>query len=210
MRHLLNRIHPLMGFLLALCLAGAFAFLAPVEQTLGTGMRLVFFHGAWVWVGILLYVLSAVLGLIGLVTRREMIHIYSAALGRSALVFWVTYLPMSLMVMQIFWNGFFFDEPRWRIPFMLGLVSLCLQVGLWLIDILKLNSLVNLLFGVVFVISMSGMQSILHPESPVSSSSSWMIKVNFSLVFILSLFAALWLVRFWTSQINRRLEKSSL
>ncbi len=197
-----TKVHPLVGFLLALCLAGAFAFFAPLERTLGSGIRLVLFHGAWVWVGITIYAIAGILGLFGLITHRETINRYSIAAGRTGLVFWVTYLPMSLIVMQVFWNGFFFDEPRWRIPFMLGVVGLLIQVGSWMLDRLIIGSSLNVIFALVMGISMLGLTSILHPDSPVTSSNSITIQFNFVVVFIILIIAALWMIRFWFGQMS--------
>jgi hypothetical protein len=52
-------------------------------------------------------------------------------------VFWLTYLPLSLLVQQMNWGGIFWDEPRWRISLMFGMVGLLLQVGLALVENLR-------------------------------------------------------------------------
>ena len=42
------------------------AALAPAEKDLGTKVRVVYFHGAWVWAGKIAFGLAALAGLIGL------------------------------------------------------------------------------------------------------------------------------------------------
>src|SRR5574338_777856 len=108
--------------------------LAPLERTLGERARLVYFHGAWVWAGKFAFGAAAVAGVVGLFTRLRSWLRASTALGRTGLVFWLTYLPLSLYVQQVNWGGIFWDEPRWRIPLMFGIVGVLLQAGLAILD----------------------------------------------------------------------------
>lgn len=64
------------------------------------------------------------------------------------MIFWLTYLPMSLVGMQMNWGGFFFDEPRRRIPFSFAVVGILLQAGMLLIDRSSLVLSGKLLSGV--------------------------------------------------------------
>jgi hypothetical protein len=50
---------PWLWVLICLLLAGLLAVLAPFERTLEANARLVYFHGAWVWVGLLALLLLA-------------------------------------------------------------------------------------------------------------------------------------------------------
>ena len=106
------------------------AFLAPIEKTLGANIRIIYIHAAWVWTGKVLFGIAAIAGLLALIFSRQerLVHL-TRSLAYTALFFWITYLPMSLYVMQSTWGGFFFDEPRWRIPFMLGIIAVLLQGG---------------------------------------------------------------------------------
>lgn len=54
-----------------------------------------------------------VYGGLGLAMRRITWQRASQAAGRAGLIF----LPMALLVMQINWNGIFWNEPRFRTPF---------------------------------------------------------------------------------------------
>ena len=121
----------LVGFF---CLTIAIAFLTPLERTLGVNLRLVYLHGAWVWAGIVIFSIAAIMGLAALLFRKTAFHDWSRSLGWTGLCFWITSLPMSLAVMQINWNGFFFDEPRWKIPFTFAIISILLQAGLFLMN----------------------------------------------------------------------------
>ena len=166
-----------------LILTVAIAFLTPLEQKLGSKLRLIYLHGAWVWTGILTFCLAGSVGLAALYpSASTALHDWSRSIGWSGLCFWITYLPMSLAVMQINWNGFFFDEPRWRVPFTFAIIGLLLQVGLWLINLPWAASLANFGFAVALMFNLSRMESVLHPESPVITSGSAGIKGIFILL----------------------------
>jgi hypothetical protein len=175
------------------------AAFGPLEQSLGASIRLVYLHGAWVWAGILVFLAASLAGLAALLTHRSAFFRWSEALGRTGLCFWLTYLPMSLLLMQIDWGGFFFDEPRWRIPFAYGVAGLLLQVGLALFDRRELTAAGNLIFGVALIWSLNGLQSILHPDSPILNSPSWDIRLFFAALLALALLLAWQVARLWLS-----------
>lgn len=176
--------------LITLALLALVTLFVPAERTLGASLRLIIFHGAWVWAGIVSFALAALLGLAGLLRKSPWAG-WSLAAGRTGLFFWLTYLPMSLLVMQISWGGFFFDEPRWRIPFTFAVVGVLLQVGLWLFNSPTAACAGNLLFGAALLWSLSRADSVLHPESPVFQPGAGAIQVFFVLLVLLSLFFGL-------------------
>lgn len=169
---------------------------APLEKTLGTWARIVYLHGAWVWVALACFFAAAACGLAALIIRREALHRWSRALGRTGLLFWLTFLPMSLYVMQTSWNGLFLDEPRFRIPLNLAIVGLLAQIGVSYFP-LQWTSLANLLYGVVLFTGMRGAQNVLHPDSPVFSSGAQNIQIFFAVLLILLAAAAVQIARWW-------------
>lgn len=172
-------------------------FLAPLEKTLGQGMRIVYFHGAWVWVGIGSFVLTGIVGLAAIFIKKPFLHTWSAAGGRTALGFWIASLPMSLLVMQLNWNGFYFDEPRWRIPFTFAVIGILLQFGLYLINKPILTSVGNFLYAGALIIGLNSVESILHPDSPILNSNSTTIKVYFLVIIVLLSVSAYTIFHFW-------------
>lgn len=180
---------------LTLVLLSLVTAFAPVEKTLGERARLVYFHGAWVWAGKAVFGAAALAGLIGLLRRSTLINRVSLALGRAGMVFWLTYLPMSLYIQVVNWGGIFWDEPRWRVPFMFGVIGLLLQIGLGLIDDLRLASAANLVFGVLLWWMLSTTQNVLHPDSPILQSDSSRIQFFFAILVALSLFFGTLLTR---------------
>jgi len=177
--------------------------LAPLEKTLGTSARIIYLHGAWVWSAMITILTAGAVGLAALLARREVLHAWSRALGRAGIVLWVTFLPMSLYVMQVSWNGIYLDEPRFRIPFNFAVVGTFLQAGLsffkpaW-------TSLANLLYGAALFLAMRSVETILHPDAPILNTDATGIQVFFAVLVILILLLAWQIARlFYLWEVGR-------
>jgi hypothetical protein len=189
---------PLFWSIVLLILAGFVTAFAPLEKTLGSNARIVYLHGAWVWIGLVVFAAAALVGLVAILKRSQSINSWSRALGRTAMVFWITFLPMSLYLMSANWNGLFLDEPRWRIPFSFAVTGLLLQTG---VSFLGANwaSVANIGFAVALFSAMQGMDEVLHPVSPILNSNATSIQVFFILILILLLLTATQISRVWYS-----------
>ena len=167
---------PLRLFFAALALIVVIALFGPEEQSLGSNVRLVYLHGAWVLTAEAAMLLSALAGLAGLILRRDNFHALSAALGRTGILFWVTYLPLSLLAMQSNWNGLFLAEPRFRLALTFAVVGALLQLGLWMMNQKRLTSLANIAFIIVLRAIFATAQNIMHPPpSPIFNSGNYVI-----------------------------------
>ena len=189
---------PFVWFILILLFIAVFTFFGPEEKSLGDNVRIVYLHGAWVLSAQIVILAAAVMGLIGLLTRRESAHHWSQALGRAGIVFWVTYLPLSLWAMQANWNGLFLAEPRFRVALIFAIAGVLLQIGLALIAKLPWTSLANLAYAISlnFVLNEAG--NVLHPPpSPIFGSGNLKIEVFFILLNLLTLLASWQLTRWW-------------
>ena len=112
----------------------------------------------------------------GLITHCSGLHHWSAALGRAGIVFWVTYLPLSLWAMQSNWNGLFLAEPRFRLALTFAVVGLLLQAGLWMLNTDWLTSTANIVFIVVLRFVFSTASNVMHPPpSPIFNSGNYVI-----------------------------------
>jgi hypothetical protein len=193
---MLRRIHPLGLAAMLLVLALAIASVGPGERSLGDNVRLVYLHGAWVWAALLGLGAAAGCGAIGLVTRRAAWHDWSRAFGLAGVAFWVTYLPISLLTMQMNWNGLFLQEPRWRIGLDFALVGIGLQVAWKLLDRPAWTSVGNLLYFVALLMTLAGAEQVMHPPSPIAASGSTAIQAFF-LALLAVMLAAEWQLARW-------------
>ncbi len=186
----------LFWFLATLLLIAGFTAFGPAEKTLGTNVRVVYLHGAWVWTAMAAIVAAALTGLGGLVFRRETLHRWSRALGRAGLLFWVTYLPISLWAMQANWNGLFLVEPRWRVGVIFAVGGVLLQAGLTLLENPAWASAVNLGYAVALLAVLQNTGRIMHPPSPILNSDALRIQFFFGGLCALTLLAA-WQITRW-------------
>ncbi len=82
--HKNRRIIILIGLtLLAIAVITA---IGPAEKTLGTNVRVVYLHGAWVWAALCAFFGAGAAGAIGLITRRKSIHKWSLCSQQNRII----------------------------------------------------------------------------------------------------------------------------
>jgi hypothetical protein len=191
---------PLTLFFITLIVIALLALFGPEEKSLGANVRIVYLHGAWVLSAELAFVAAALAGLIAFITKRAMFHQWSAALGRTGIIFWITYLPLSLWAMESNWNGLFLSEPRFRLAVIFAVTGVLLQVGLWLIYTDWITSAANIIFIVVLRIIFATASNVMHPPpSPIFNSGNYAIIGFFLALILLTLVAAYFLTRVFLS-----------
>ncbi len=189
---------PLLLFFIAVLAIAVLALFGPEEQSLGANVRIVYLHGAWVLTAEIAFIAAALAGLAGLITRRDVFHHWSAALGRAGIVFWVTYLPLSLLAMQTNWNGLFLSEPRFRLAVTFAVVGVLLQVGLWMMSNKLLTSAANIAYIVVLRVIFATAANVMHPPpSPIFNSGNYVIIGFFVALNLLTWVAAFFLTRWF-------------
>jgi hypothetical protein len=189
---------PLFHLILLIIIIGLYSLLGPEEKSLGANVRIVYLHGAWVLTAIVALAAASLTGLVGLVTRAGRWHRWSQAFGRTGMLFWITYLPISMWAMKTNWNGLFLGEPRWRIAVIFAVTGLLLQAGLALIGLPAITSGANLVFGIALGIGLLNVDTVLHPPpSPIFNSGNGRIELFFLGLNLLVLLAAWVIARLW-------------
>ena len=161
--------------------------IGPAEKTLGTNVRVVYLHGAWVWAALCAFFCAGAAGAIGLVTGRKTIQKWSLALGRTGLLFWITYLPLSMWAMQTNWNGLFLAEPRWRMAIIFAVCGLLIQIGITLLEDPIWASAANLVYLIALGFAVFNVQDVMHPSSPILDSDAARIQIYFFGLLLLTL-----------------------
>jgi hypothetical protein len=209
---------PLISFIATVIVIALLALFGPEERSLGANVKIVYLHGAWVLAAELAFVAAAIAGVIACigyiipevkyysvfhhnyVVRKvggDVAHHWSAALGRTGIFFWVTYLPLSLWAMQTNWNGLFLAEPRFRLALIFAVTGVLLQVGLWIINTDWVTSLANIVFIIVLRVIFSTAENVMHPPpSPIFNSGNYVI-IGFFLSLIALTFLAAFLLTRW-------------
>ena len=188
---------PEIGFLILLGAIAVLTALGPAEKSLGSHVRVVYLHGAWVWAALAGFLAAAAFGLAGLILRKPSLHQWSRALGRTGLFFWITYLPISIWAMQSNWNGLFLAEPRWRLALMFAISGLLAQVGVSLLENPTWASGTNLVFVVALFLTLMNTQNVMHPPSPILNSDAQNIQLYFVTLLGLTLLASWQVARWW-------------
>ncbi len=188
---------PTLWFTIILLVIAGYTLLGPAEATLGTNVRVVYLHGAWVWAALAGFIAAGLAGLIGLISHRVTLHRWSRALGRTGLFFWVTYLPISLWAMQTNWNGLFLAEPRWRVAAVFAIGGLLLQIGLTLVENPTWASGFNLAFVIALFVVLNTTENVMHPPAPMLESDARRIQLFFMGLNVLTLLAAWQVSRWW-------------
>ena len=192
---------PLFYFSITIIVIALLTLFGPQEKSLGSNVQIVYLHGAWVLAAEAAFIAAAFAGLLGLLIWKEIFHAWSAALGRTGIVFWLTYLPLSLIAMQANWNGLFLAEPRFRLAVIFAITGVLLQLGLWILNTSWLTSLANILYIITLRATFATAQNVMHPPpSPIFNSGLWnviifFITLNF-LAWIAGYFLTRWFLRF--------------
>jgi len=199
---------PLLFFVGVVAIIFIVALFGPEDVALGANVRIVYLHGAWVLTAEIAFIAAALTGLLGLIApyltaltaRGDSFHAWSAALGRSGIFFWVTYLPLSLWAMESNWNGLFLAEPRFRLALTFAVVGVLLQLGLWIINNKMWTSIANIAYIVVLRVIFATAQNIMHPPpSPIFNSGNFVIIGFFVGLNLLTWLAAYFLTRWFLS-----------
>ncbi len=167
---------------ITLVLVAVITAVSPAERTLGTNVRVVYLHGAWVWTALITLLASGIIGLVGLVLNKTELYLYSRASARSGVIFWITYLPLSLWAMQSNWNGLFLAEPRWRVAITFAIAGFLLQVGLTLVQRPRWDAILNLVFIAALLLILQFTANVMHPPAPIQESGVARIQIFFYLL----------------------------
>lgn len=185
MARLRNRVLPLVAVGLLVLLA-LWIVLAPAEARLGYLVKLVYVHGALVWVGLLTFSLAGGLGLAALVARRPLWYRGTRAAGVAALIVWIVYAISAMAVTGLAWGQVIaWNEPRVQATGGILLAAVLLAVVARLVDQPDFAAGVNLVMGIVPWIVTRQAEVIRHPVDPIGGSGSAAIQ-GFYLLIVLT------------------------
>jgi len=203
---------PILWFIIFSAITALVTMISPEEATLGSNARVVYLHGAWVWAALVAFIAAGIVGLVGIIimvkaglrsaSTTNDFHLWSRALGRTGLFFWITYLPISLWAMEANWNGLFLAEPRWRMAAIFAITGILLQLGLSFLPVSWASGW-NLIYVIALFVTLRATENVMHPPSPMlDSTNAGRIQLFFAGLNVL-LFLAAWQVARWFKSIER-------
>jgi hypothetical protein len=178
----------------------ALVWVAPNDVTLAGTSKVVYLHGALVWTALLTLTAAGILGLMALaamlIKRSDVLHAWTLALGRTGLVFWLAYIPVSMLASRMAWNAVFLAEPRYTTAFRVLAVGAIAQVLVMLINRPAVSSGLHAAQAVILWALLLTTPSVLHPDNPILRSAS-SIQFFFGLIVLACGVAALQVARWW-------------
>jgi heme exporter protein C len=194
-----TRLLPVLTVVLLVLLA-AWVVLAPAETQLGNVIKVVYVHGALVWVGLLTFSVAGILGLVALLVRRPVWYRGTQATALAALITWIIYVISSMAVTGLAWGQLVaWNEPRVQATALIFGAAIVLAIVTRLVGHPDFTAVVNLLMGIVPWIVVQQADAIRHPIDPIGSSESSSIQVFYLLIVLTiaalaaTLIAWLWL-----------------
>jgi hypothetical protein len=179
---------------LLLIAAALILWLAPEEQTLGSGIGSVYVHVALIWTGILGLAIAGVLSLGAALSGRPHFESWSYPLTWVALGIFAAGLVMSAVAARVNWGGVFWREPRTNAALQVLALGLIVQLmASWPIP-LRLKGFLRVGLVLFLLWSLGFTPRVLHPEDPARTSSSAAIRLTFLGLSVLCSLIAGWLV----------------
>jgi hypothetical protein len=182
--HARNRILP--GTAIALiCLLSVWLVLAPSETRLGQIIKLIYVHGALVWVGLGMFTLAGALGLVALIIRKPVFHRGTAAASLAAIIIWIVYVISSMAVTGLTWGQLIaWNEPRVQATALILGAALLLALVAKLVDQSSFTAAVSLVMGIVPWIIVRRAGAIRHPQDPIGGSGSVAMQDYYLLIML--------------------------
>lgn len=172
----------------------ALAFIPPVQQ-LGAWIRLIIFHGMLSVAGLYTIYAAGILGLLYLIVPQDYLGAWSKQLGFAAVIVWVIGTALSFVSMQVAWGGIIL-EPLTITALTIAVVGagkeyLVRSSG----ASVKVFALANSIFAfsaLIIRMMLSYMQEAgagMHPDNPIGTSDSIIIRFLPMVVLALTLLA---------------------
>lgn len=169
-------------------------WLAPAEQTLGTGIKSVYVHVALTWTGMTYLLLAALLGLIVAASNKRELFSWASSLAWVALAMFAAGLLMSIVAAGVNWGAIFWQEPRTNSALQILAVGLIVQgIDSWPIPF-RLKGVLLSSPAFFLVWSLANTPLVLHPDSAARTSPSSAIRFTFVAMYMLCSLLAAWIV----------------
>jgi hypothetical protein len=170
----------LFGLIVAAVAACAhFVSRIPPDETLGTMVRFVMYHGASTWVNMATFTLAGILGLafVAGVVRTPR---WGEAFRWISLPLWGVNTALGILSMKLIWGGILWDEPRLMMTFgLMAAAFVVFAVQMIAHGLPKIPALLDAVLagGLWFFVLV--LPNLFHPDSPVMSSGDWDYIGNF-------------------------------
>ncbi len=168
--------------------------LAPAEQSLGSGIKVVYVHVALIWTGMALMLVNGLVGLAEVALARPFLARWRQVIGGVALGVFIVGVVVSLWAEQVNWGGVLWREPRNLAVFNVTAVAIIVQVLASWLPKWRWRGLFATGLAAYLLWEIPRTPLVMHPSDPVRTSNSMGIQATFYSLFVLCLGTAVWLI----------------
>ncbi len=177
--------------LLAIMLAGLIIlWFAPRESSLGTGILYVYVHVALILAGKSGLILTSLIGLLLFLTGREKYFQLLLTAGWVSAAFYAIGTVVSMFAAIANWGDMFFAEPRYVFALLIIVFSVTVLLAARWIKSPRQAGVLVMTIALFMFCSEARVKLVLHPENPIGTSTSGVIKLTFLLMYLLAMTAA--------------------
>lgn len=185
--------------ILAVIIVGV-TLLAPIDRVLEEATRMVYVHGALIRVVLGAFLLSGVLGLIFLFSRKPAIVEWSRILLETSLLLWIPYLISATLATLQTWGAIAWFEPRWLVTLQISVIAPVAYVVSLVVKKPVVTAALNAIVAAAIFILTRSAGLVLHPIDPIASSGNGGIIGSYLLLLALCALFAVQVargLRFW-------------
>ena len=158
---------------------------APVERTMGEGIRAVYVHVALTVAAVVGFGVEAVLGVIALATGSRPTARWLRAVAGVALGLFAAGTFVSAVAAWINWGGMFLDEPLFRSSIVVLAFGFLLYAVMSWTEHARLHGALGLGPLIAIVWALAGTRAALHPGASVIPESVGSIQATFAALTVL-------------------------
>lgn len=178
-------------------------WLAPAEQTLGQGIKVIYVHVALMWTGMIGLALAGLMGARIAVKDHPAMRRWMESLSWVALGMFMAGVLISFGAAQINWGAVSFQEPRTAAGITFSAIALIIKVVSSWLDRPRLRGLFNAALLPLVLWSTTNSPQALHPTNAVGASTSPAIQLTFIGLLGPALALGAWLAWFWQKQTTK-------
>ena len=146
--------------------------LAPTDRVLGEATRMVYVHGAIIRVVLGAFLLSGLLGLIYLFSKRPALYDWSRVMQETSLLLWIPYLLSALISTLQTWGAIAWFEPRWLVTLQISVIApLAFIISLIMKNRSATAALNAVVAATIFILTRNA-GLVLHPIDPIGASGN--------------------------------------
>ena len=146
--------------------------LAPTDKILGEATRMVYVHGAIIRVVLGTFLLSGLLGLVYLFSKRPALYDWSRIVQETSLLLWIPYLLSALISTLQTWGAIAWFEPRWLVTLQISVIAPVAFLISLIVKNRSVTAALNVVVASTIFILTRNAGLVLHPIDPIGTSGN--------------------------------------